>query len=285
MKAFIGFDVGGTNVAAGLVSKQGNILKFISQPAEVKGGKKQIAKNTLLVLEKLLDSNVECLGICLAWPGSANMPLTLSEIKKIISKKYKYPIYYENDANLFTLAEALIGQGKKYKTVVGITLGTGIGCGVVDSKKIFNGRGNASEFGHVSLNFNGPKCVCGNRGCFEEYAGSRSLKRLVRKYKLGSLSGEELYNLATKGNKQALKVWEEFGNYLGLGLVGVIKAYDPEVIILGGQITKAYRFFNKSMYKKIQYKPMFKVPIIKVSKLKNAAVSAAALISKQNVLD
>ncbi|MFA6307507.1 MAG: ROK family protein [Patescibacteria group bacterium] len=279
-KAFIGFDVGGTNIAAGLVSKQGKILKLVSHPAQVKLGKKQIAQNTLLVLDSLLKANISCLGICLAWPSPANMPLTLEEITKIISKKYKFPIYSENDANLFTLAEALIGQGKKYKTVVGITLGTGIGCGVVDDKQIFNGRGKASEFGHVSLNFNGPKCVCGNRGCFEEYAGSRSLKRLAKKYKLAAENGQDLYILASQGNKKALQVWTEFGRYLGFGLIGVVKAYDPEIIVLGGQIAKAYKFFAQTMNKELQHKPLFKLPIIKVSKLKNAAIIAAAFISK-----
>ncbi|OGY93362.1 MAG: hypothetical protein A2406_00010 [Candidatus Komeilibacteria bacterium RIFOXYC1_FULL_37_11] len=279
-QAFIGFDVGGTNIAAGIVSPHGRILKFISHPAEAKKGKKQIAQNTLLVLDSLLKSNISCLGLCLAWPSPANMPLTLEEIKGIINKKYRYPIYFENDANLFTLAEALIGQGKKYKTVVGLTLGTGIGCGVVDNKKIFNGRGLASEFGHVSLNFNGPVCVCGQRGCFEEYAGSRTLRRLAKKYKLSSQTGRELYDLAKGGNKKALKVWQDFGKNLGLGLNGVIKAYDPDIIVLGGQISRAYQFFKGAMYQELRYRPFFKLPIIKVSKLKNAAIVAAAFMDK-----
>jgi glucokinase len=279
-KAFIGFDVGGTNIAAGLVSKQGQILALASHPAQIKKGKKQIAKNTLKILDELLSKNVECLGISLAWPGKSNMPLTLEEIRKIFSKKYKYSIFSENDANLFTLAEALVGQGKLYKTVVGITLGTGIGAGLVDNKKIFNGRGKASEFGHVSLNFNGPICKCGNRGCFEEYAGSRSLKRLAKKYKLKENTGKELYDLAKAGNKKALKVWDDFGQYLGFGLIGVIKAYDPDIIVLGGQISQAYKFFAKSMNRELKYKPLFKVPFIKVSKLKNAAIVAAAFVDK-----
>jgi len=279
-QAYIGFDVGGTNIAAGLVSQSGEVLKVVSVPAQTNKGKKQIAKNTLKVLDELLSSDIKCLAICLAWPSPANMPLTISEIKKIISQKYKYPLFSENDANLFTLAEALIGQGKQYKTVVGITLGTGLGCGVVDNKQIFNGRGQASEFGHISLNFNGPKCVCGNRGCFEEYAGSRSLKRLAKKYKLSANTGEELYDLAIKGNKAALQVWQELGKYLGFGLIGVVKAYDPDIIILGGQIAKAHKFFAKSMYQELKYKPLFKLPLIKVSKLNNAAIVAAAFVNK-----
>ena len=279
-KAFVGFDVGGTNIEAGLVSEQGKILALFSHPAQTNKGKKQIAQNTIKVLEKLLTPDIKCLGICLAWPSPANMPLTISEIKKIISQKYKCPVFFENDANLFTLTEALRGQGKKHKTVVGVTLGTGVGCGVVDNKKIFNGRGEASEFGHVSLNFDGPKCVCGNKGCFEEYAGSRALKRLAKKYKLTAKNGQELYNLARQGNKKALKLWQEFGKYLGIGLTSITNAYDPDVIILGGQISKAYKYFDKAMKQEIKTKALLKPPIIKVSKFKNAAIEAAAFASK-----
>ena len=181
-KAFIGFDVGGTNIAAGLVSKQGKILDLTSHPTQAKKGKQQIAKNTLKVLDELLSGDVECLGLCLAWPGKSNVPLIGQEIKKIISKKYKYPVYLENDANLFTLAEAFIGQGKNKRVVVGITLGTGVGSGVVIDKQLYGTQGYNPEFGHISINFDGPKCKCGNYGCFEEYAGSRSLKRLAKKY-------------------------------------------------------------------------------------------------------
>lgn len=279
-KVFIGFDAGGTNIAAGLVSRQGEILDLISCPSQTKQGKKQVAKNILKILEELLSKDVECLGISLAWPGTSNMPLRALEIKKIINKKYKYPVYLENDANLFTLAEALIGQGKKYKTVIGITLGTGVGCGLVDNKKIFNGRGKASEFGHVSLNFEGPKCKCGNKGCFEEYVSARAIKRLAKKYKLKENTGESIYNLAKQGDKQALKLWQEFGRYLGLGLISVTNAYDPDIIILGGQISKAHKFFIDTMKKEMKSKIFLKMPSIKVSKLKNTAISAAAFINK-----
>lgn len=281
-QAYIGFDVGGTNIMAALVSKQGKILASANKPSQTKAGKKQIAKNVLDVIEELLKKDIKCLGICLTWPSKANMPLSLGEIKNIISKKYKLPLFYENDANLFTLTEAIWGQGKIDKVVVGVTLGTGIGCGVVENKKIFNGRGLASEFGHVSINFDGPKCKCGHRGCFEEYAGSRGLKRLAKKYKLLVYQGKDLYDLANKGNKQALGVWHDFGKYLGWGLYNIAMAYDPDVIVLGGQISKAHRFFGASMRKAFNKQPLFRLPKIKVSQLSNSAILAAALVDYKN---
>ena len=275
-KVFIGFDVGGTNIAAGLVSRQGRIFDVVSQPTQASKGKKQVIKNTLKILDELLDKDIECLGVCLAWPGKSNMPLSGLEIKRLIKKKYKYPVFLQNDADSFTLSEALLGQGKKYKRVFGITLGTGVGSGLVVDKKLIAGL----EFGHTSMNFNGPKCACGNYGCFEEYAGSRALKRLAKKYKLKVNSGEELYNLASQGNKQALNLWDEFGHNLGLALIGAARAYEPDIIILGGQISKANKFFGQKMNKTLKYKNSFRPPLIIVSKLKNAAISAAAFVDK-----
>jgi glucokinase len=86
--------------------------------------------------------------------------------------------------------------------------------------------------------------------------------------------------LARQGNKKALKLWQEFGRNLGIGVVSVIHAYDPDIIILGGQISKAYKFFNKTMNQEIKSKALFKLPVIKVSKLNNAAIAAAAFVSK-----
>jgi glucokinase len=279
-QVFIGFDVGGTNIEAGLVAKSGQILATNSHATQNRLGKKQIAKNVIKVAEDLLSSQVKLKGIVLGWPSVVNLVLSGQEIKNILQKKFRVPIILENDANIFALSEAIIGQGKKYSTVVGLTLGTGVGSALVIDKKLYHGRGKASEFGHVSLNFDGPKCVCGNFGCFEEYAGSRALKRLAKKYKLGKQNGESLYELAIQGNKQAIKLWQEFGQQLGWGVVSVINVFDPDIIIIGGQITKAWKFFHKTMQQEVKTKAMFKNTPVKVSKLKNTAIAGAALLLK-----
>ena len=279
-QVFIGFDVGGTNIQAGLVSKSGKILKLVLQPTQNHLGKEQVAKNVVKAAEDLLSPKVKLVGIVLGWPSTVNVSLSGEEIKNILQKKFKVSIVLENDANIFALSEAILGQGKAYKTVVALTLGTGVGSALVIDKKLYKGRGNASEFGHVSLKHDGPKCVCGNYGCFEEYAGSRALKRLAKKYKLGKQDGESLYKLAIQGNKQAIKLWQEFGTQLGWGTISAVNAFDPDIIVVGGQISKAWKFFHKTMQQEVSAKAIFKNIPIKVSKLKNPAIAGAALLLK-----
>jgi glucokinase len=283
-KTFLGFDVGGTKIEGGLISGQGKLLKLASAPTQNHLGKKQIAKNVLRVAQELLTDTKNCMGIGLGWPSRANVCLLDQEIKKILEKKLGLPVILNNDANLFTFCEAMIGWGQKYSFVVGVTLGTGIGCGLVINKKIYAGKGGASELGHMILNFNGPRCKCGNFGCWEEYAGSRSLVRLAKKYKLPGKNGEELYQLAKQGNKQAKLVWQEFGKYVGLGLVSTINAYDPEIIILGGKISRAWPFFFPTMHREIKTKSILKPCPLKISRLGNAAVIGAGILAKQNLL-
>jgi len=280
-EVFIGFDVGGTNIVGGLISKQGKILSSQSHPTQNNLGKKQIARNVIKIAEGLLGDNFKCIGIGLGWPSTVNICLSDKEIKVILEKKFKVPVFFDNDANLFAYSEALIGQAKKYSVVVGVTLGTGLGCGLIVDKKIYHGKGGASEFGHVSINLDGPKCACGSTGCFEEYAGSRAIRRLATKYKLGDKDGQVLSKLAKQGDKKAMKLWEEFGKQIGPGMVSIINAYDPEIIILGGQISGAWEFFHQSMNKEIKQRALLEPPVIKVSKLHNATIIGAGLLAKE----
>lgn len=282
-KTYLGFDVGGTNIEGGLVSNTGRIIKLSSLPTQADLGKKQTAHNVVKVAEELLATNPNCLGIGLGWPSVANVPLTGPVIKKILEKKIKLPVILNNDANLFTLAEATIGQGKKYSIVVGLTFGTGVGAGLVIDREIYSGRGLASELGHITLNFKGPKCKCGNRGCFEEYAGKRALRRLGKKYKTSQQGGVNLEKLARQGDKKALKVWADIGRAIGTGIISAINAYDPEIIILGGKISRAYPFFKTTMNEIIKKGSLTRACPIKVSRMTNAAIIGGALLVKQTI--
>ena len=144
-----------------------------------------------------MEVNYSCQAMCLGWPRSDNIIIRGEEIKNILEKEFNIPIIVDNDANLFTLAEGILGAGKKYSVVVGVTMGTGVGAGLVIDKKIYHGRKDASEIGHAIINFNGPKCVCGSRGCFEAYASSKSIKWLAPKHGLKGETGESLYDLAS----------------------------------------------------------------------------------------
>jgi glucokinase len=283
-KTFLGFDVGGTNIKGGLVTSQGKIIKLVSVPTQNHLGKKQIAEKVLRVTTELLAGHKkDCRAIGLGWPSQTNVCLPGKTIKKILEKKFKLPTILENDANLFAFYEALLGQGKKYSWIVGVTLGTGVGGGLIIKNKIYAGKGGTVELGHMIMNFDGPRCQCGSAGCFEEYAGSRSLARLAKKYKLANTTGQELYQLAKQHNKKALRIWKEFGRYLGLGLVSTINIFDPEIIVLGGKISQAWPFFFPSLQREIKNKAFFKTCPVKISPTKNAAIIGAALLAKQKL--
>jgi len=159
-------------------------------------------------------------------------------LAKLIEKDLKIRTILENDANCFTLAEAMIGAGKSFSSVLGITIGTGIGGGIVFKKdkhyEIYHGFwGRAGEIGHMIINFDGFDCSCGNKGCFEEYASEKFIKR---KSKFSSI---ELESMAKNGNKNAKNIYDEFSRNLGIGLASLINILDPEVIVIGGGFAKA----------------------------------------------
>ncbi len=130
----------------------------------------------------------------------------------------------DNDVNCFTLAEARLGAGKRKHIVFGLTLGTGVGGALVINNKVY--RSSAGEIGHHIINFNGYKCICGNRGCFEEYCSKRFFKRK-------HVSSE----------KASQPVFNEYAKYLGIGLANIINIIDPDIIVIGGGITKAHKHF------------------------------------------
>lgn len=284
----LGIDVGGTNIDIGLVSEE-KILKEFSLPTEADKGKDVFLNNLLKAIETVRTKNTSAIG--LGFPGSLdldkglslkspNLPIKNFPIRDFISDKFKLPVYLNNDANCFVLGEALFGAAKGYKNVLGLTLGTGIGGGIVINKKIFTGKSNAGEFGHITIDYNGWPCNCGSLGCFEEYASARGIMRIARKVSV--ISPLEVQKEAKKGNTEALRVWEDVGFYIGIGVANLVKAFDPDVIVIGGKISKAYRFFHKKMKETAKKYSFIGIPPIVKSKLgTTAAILGAAALCKQ----
>ena len=154
MKYIIGVDLGGTNIKTGLVSSYGKIIKKYEAKTQANKGTKKVISNIIKTIDEVKSEKV--FGIGIGSPGPfdykngiitkpGNLPFRNVPLKKIIQTKFKIKTFLDNDANCFALAEAIFGQGKKYENVVGITLGTGIGGGIVINKKIFHGRNNAAD--------------------------------------------------------------------------------------------------------------------------------------------
>jgi len=284
MSNVIGIDLGGTNIKTALVNTKGRIIKKYETKTEAKKGTKTVINNIISSIKHVKQGKISGIGIGSPGPlnyktgvitNPVNLPFRNTPLKNIMEKKLKLPIFLDNDANCFALATAIFGQGEKYESVVGITLGTGLGGGIIINKKIFHGRHNAAELGHMTINYDGPKSRCKNHGCIETHVSARGITRIHDK----KSDPSTIQKLAFKGDKKAIKTYNEMGYYLGLGLTNIIYALDPDIIVIGGKISNAWKFFSKNMNKVIKERYFTKPCKIVKSNLKEAGILGAAALA------
>lgn len=278
---FIGLDLGGTNIHVGLVTKKGVIKKEITTPTEAWKGRKEVLRNIVKAIQPLMRFKPKGIGIgapdCDFKTGKigkcVNIPLSNFNLAGFIKQRFKIKVKADNDANCFALGEALFGAGKKHKDIIGLTLGTGFGSGIIIDQKVYHGKGKAGELGHLTINFSGPKCNCGNIGCIEEYVSVRAVTKAYG----GNKTPLEVYQLAVKGDQKAIKIFEDFGFYLGVALVSVMNTFDPDIVIIGGNMAKNWDLFSKRMFQTFDERKFLDAKIVR-SKLKNAGVIGAAAL-------
>lgn len=287
MSLVIGVDVGGTFIKAGLVSN-GKILKRIQVPSLADKGENAFVDNIISVIAKLKTKRVKAVGIAAAGAidvkngiviNAPNTPQKNYPLAEVLRKEHRLPVYIDNDASCAALAEAIYGAGKNYNIVAGLTLGTGVGGGIVINKKLFHGRNNAGEFGHITLDYNGWENPLGIRGGLEEYVGARGVMRLASR--VSAISPKHLFELAEKGDNSAKEVWEKYGEFLGRGIANIVYAIDPEVVVVGGQISKAWKYFGEIARQKTKEFCFFPPPPIVRASTTNAGILGAALICRR----
>jgi glucokinase len=255
-------DVGGTKIAAGVVTPEGRILKETRYPTPASPVRllESIARAVLEV-----KNGFEVDGVCLAVAG-----LVLAEENKVVfspnlhavegiplkdklEPRIGLPLTLENDANAATWGEFRFGAGSEVDHLVFVALGTGIGGGVISHRMLVRGaQGSAGELGHVTIQATGPRCACGNHGCLEALASGTAIRRRARELAsenpgsaLGRLAadrkvlGEDVTRLAREGDGVAVAVLEEAGRWLGVGLAGFVNVFNPEVIAVGGGVMAA----------------------------------------------
>jgi glucokinase len=272
----IGVDIGGTMVKLGIVADDGEILSQVEIPSPVHLPQKGAILSISLAASKLAAGlppaeghdggrqvtavGVGCAGLVSRDEGivhtSPNLPLwDEAPLKELVEDETGLPAFVLNDADAFALAEARIGAAAGFSPVVALTIGTGIGGAIVADGKLWGGlHGFAGEVGHLSVDFNGPACPCGNRGCLEVFVGRRGLVGAYLQradWRDGeiafALAGGErnavdprlLAEAAGKGDRVAAGVFSEAGKILGAALVSLSNLLDPAVFVIGGGISQA----------------------------------------------
>ncbi|MCC8069109.1 MAG: ROK family glucokinase [Ruminococcus sp.] len=267
MKYYVGIDLGGTNIVAGVVDENYNIINKASVKTNRPRPEKEIADDMAKVaLQAIQEANltvddVEWIGI--GTPGIANSKEGIIEYScnlgfdntpmvKYIQEHINKPVYVENDANAAAYGEYVAGAGKGHSSLVCITLGTGVGGGVVTDGKILTGFNFAgAELGHMVIEVDGVQCSCGRKGCFEAYSSATGLIRMTKeameKDKKSSMwdlvrernnkvSARISYDAMRMGDKSATEVVDKFTKYLASGLTNVINIFQPEVLCIGGGV-------------------------------------------------
>ncbi len=260
----IGVDLGGMSIKAGLVNDDFEIIYKETAPTDICDAKAlcdDIISLILRVAQKS-DEKIESVGIGI--PGDVdkitgkviycnNIPLNNFDLRAVIEDKTKIPTFIGNDANVAALGEVLAGAAKEYKDAVLVTIGTGIGCGIVMNNEIYLGcNGAAGELGHHIIEADGLLCNCGRRGCFELYASATALIRMTRETmqknktskmwalaeKIDNVNGKTAFDAYRAGDDAGTEVVLKFIKYLSAGLVNVVNIFQPEALILGGGISK-----------------------------------------------
>lgn len=273
-KLVIGIDVGGTNIKFGLISKSGRIIDRTNLITKSYNRDKQkliqalcLEIKHLLATNKLTFKNVLGIGIGLPGlvdpvkgivkflpniPGWREVPL-----KRILEKKFHIPAVLENDVNLIALGEWMFGAGRGCRDIMCITLGTGVGGGLILNNELYRGAGYcAGEIGHMPLNEQGPRCNCGGLACLERKVGNHYLLERIRTIFHKPHTLEEVHALAVRGEKKALGFWEETATHIGNGLVGVVNVLNPVKVIVGGGIANNHRFLFKTIERTIKKRAM-----------------------------
>lgn len=268
MNYYIGLDIGGTNIKAGVVDENGNILSESDIPTGADRPQDVVLQDIISAITGAIAassvSRNNILGIGAGSPGmidsktgtviyNNNLGWRNFHLGELLSAALKLPVKLENDANAAALGEVVAGSAKGVSSAMIITLGTGVGSGFVIDGKIWTGfNSEACEFGHMVIKHGGRLCKCGRRGCFEAYASASGLiemtKEAIAKNPNGILaniakdeghvSGHTVFDAKDAGDEAAAKVIDEYIDYLACGLINLINGLQPEVISIGGGIGK-----------------------------------------------
>ncbi len=264
-KYVIGVDLGGTKISTAISTIEGNILANVVLPTKAEEGEVAVLGRIIQSIDEVIVGSstsideVEAIGIGSPGPLDAkkgiiittpNLPFKDYNLVQPLKEKYNIPVYLDNDANAAAIGEYMFGAGKGKESIVYFTVSTGVGGGAVLDGKVYRGHtSNALEIGHTTVDPNGPRCNCGNLGCLEamssgtaiakkgKEAVSTNVETSLKKY--DTITSYEVFKEAEAGDEVAKDIIDNALTYLGIGVANAIATFDPEMIIIGGGVSKA----------------------------------------------
>jgi glucokinase len=323
----IGVDLGGTNLRIAAISTEGQLLEKITLGVKVALGRDHVIGemcDAILRLTEQYRGTGKFVGAGIGVPGiidmqtgmlrkSANLPgwedyPVRAEIERRLGfSKNEARVVLENDANVAALGEQWLGAARGVPNMAVVTLGTGIGGGIVLNGKIWHGmNGMAGEFGHVPVEPEGHPCGCGSRGCAEQYASASAIVRMARE---AIASGEapelarafssdaefgakSIYNLAIQGDEHARRIFRNFGRYLGILLAGLVNVLNLDMFVLGGGVSSAWDAYAPNMFEELRERSLVYAatapanPLIgdSLAKQEGAAAQTESLTERKTII-
>ena len=278
-RIYLGIDIGGTAVKFGLVNGEGVMVSDVSEyPVKFDNYETPIIETVVKSTKEFMSKNnknfFDINGIGVSATGGVNSKLGIVEgsaghiknwegtnIKKRLEVEFGINTAVLNDANAAALGEMWKGAAKGRENVVVMTIGTGVGGGIiVDSKILLGSKGFAGEIGHIPVNVDGEECSCGNTGCIEHYGSTSALVRNIKNAVISGeiiginedeIDGRLIFKQVAAGNKVVIKYVDEWINYISAAIVGLVHIFNPEMVILGGGVSKQKEFFVDKVRDKV----------------------------------
>lgn len=241
----IAVDLGGTNVRVGLVDGS-EVVRLISEPCQSDKSESEVVEQIASMIEKLFGDDIKGIGVGVPSIVDVERGIIYDvvaipswkrvELKKIFETRFGVPVYINNDCNCFALGVSKYGEGKGYKEVVGVTLGTGVGCSIVIDGRLYCGHNTgAGEIGNIPYLDRDYEFYCSSRFFLSK-----------------GTTGKKAEQDMAAGDPKAISLMQEFGMHIGKLVKLILYAYDPQVIVFGGSISNAFEFFKDGMYKELE---------------------------------
>jgi glucokinase len=304
-------DLGGTHLRVANVDRNGKISSRQVQPTPQAEKPNEIVRTLIKAVHESECTTAEQGGVVSAMsvvvPGTVNVAegivvkapnlpcLEGFRLGAALESEVELPVIVENDANAAAIGEMWCGSGQGHSTLVCVTLGTGVGGGIILDGKLWRGvDGSAAEIGHIGIDpFAGVACRCGSYGCLEVYASATAIVRMTREARacypnsmlqnIEYLTSEKIYQAGREGDELAIEVFCRMGDYLGIGLASLVNIFNPEVVVVGGGLSNGWDLFEKHMNQQVRERafpiPAGRVKIVRAQWGDDAGLLGAARLA------